>query len=40
MTLYHELKRRNVFRVAVAYLALAWLLIEVADPVSKFRNTS
>lgn len=30
MTLYHELKRRNVFRVAVAYLALAWLLIEVA----------
>lgn len=30
MSLYHELKRRNVFRVAIAYLALAWLLIEVA----------
>lgn len=31
MALYHELKRRNVFRVAIAYLALAWILIEVAD---------
>jgi len=30
MLLYQELKRRNVFRVAIAYLALAWLLIEVA----------
>ena len=30
MALYHELKRRNVFRVAIAYLALAWLLTEVA----------
>jgi len=30
MSLYHELKRRNVFRIAIAYLALAWLLIEVA----------
>jgi TolB-like protein len=30
MSLYNELKRRNVFRVAIAYLALAWLLIEVA----------
>jgi TolB-like protein/Flp pilus assembly protein TadD len=33
MSLYHELKRRNVFRVAIAYLALAWLLIEVAGTV-------
>lgn len=31
MSLYRELKRRNVFRVAIAYLALAWLLIEVTD---------
>jgi TolB-like protein/Tfp pilus assembly protein PilF len=31
MSLYQELKRRNVFRVAIAYLALAWLLIEVAS---------
>ena len=30
MSLYIELKRRNVFRVAIAYLAGAWLLIEVA----------
>ena len=28
MSLYHELKRRNVFRVAVAYLALAFLLAD------------
>jgi TolB-like protein len=31
MSLYHELKRRNVFRVAIAYLALAWLVTEVAS---------
>ena len=30
MSLYNELKRRNVFRVAIAYLAGAWLLVEVA----------
>ena len=30
MSLYHELKRRNVFRVGIAYLALAWLLTEVS----------
>ena len=33
MSLYHELKRRNVIRVAIAYLALAWLVIEVAGTV-------
>ena len=31
MSLYNELKRRNVFRVAIAYLAGAWLLIEVTE---------
>jgi adenylate cyclase len=31
MSLFTELKRRNVFRVAIAYLALAWLLTEVAS---------
>lgn len=31
MSLYHELKRRNVLRVAVAYLAGAWFLIQVSD---------
>ena len=33
MSLFTELKRRNVIRVAVAYLAGAWLLIQVADTV-------
>jgi TolB-like protein/Tfp pilus assembly protein PilF len=33
MSLYHELKRRNVIRVAIAYLALAWLVTEVAGTV-------
>jgi len=31
--LFTELKRRNVFRVAVAYLVAAWLLLQVADIV-------
>lgn len=31
MSFFTELKRRNVFRVAIAYLAGAWLLVEVAD---------
>ena len=30
MSLYGELRRRNVIRVAVAYLAGAWLLVELA----------
>lgn len=33
MSLLKELKRRNVLRVAVAYLAAAWFLIEVADTI-------
>lgn len=33
MGLFDELKRRNVWRVAIAYLAAAWLLIEVADTI-------
>ncbi len=28
-----ELRRRNVFKVAVAYAIVAWLLIQVADIV-------
>ena len=31
MRLLEELKRRNVFRVAIAYLITAWLLIQLAD---------
>jgi len=29
--LFQELKRRNVFRVAIAYLAVAWVIIQLAD---------
>lgn len=31
MQLFQELKRRNVFRVAAAYVVVSWLLIQVAD---------
>jgi len=31
MSLIAELKRRNVFRVGVAYAIVAWLLVEVAS---------
>ncbi len=34
--LYSELRRRNVFRVAAAYLALAWLTLQVVDTLSAF----
>jgi len=30
MSLFSELKRRNVFRVATAYIIVAWLLIEIS----------
>ena len=33
MSLYQELKRRNVLRVAIAYLAGSWLLVEVAGTI-------
>ena len=31
--LFHELKRRNVFRVSVAYVVVAWLLLQFSDLV-------
>jgi TolB-like protein/Tfp pilus assembly protein PilF len=31
MSLFNELKRRNVFRVGIAYLIGAWLLAQIAD---------
>jgi adenylate cyclase len=31
--LFQELKRRNVFRVAIAYIAVAWLILQAADIV-------
>ena len=33
MSLFAELKRRNVIRVALAYAAMAWLLIQVAETI-------
>ncbi|MGD9387594.1 MAG: tetratricopeptide repeat protein [Gammaproteobacteria bacterium] len=33
MSLFGELKRRNVFRVAMLYVVAAWLVIEVAETV-------
>ena len=32
-SLFTELKRRNVFRVAAAYAVVAWLAIEIASVV-------
>jgi TolB-like protein len=31
MSFFDELKRRNVFRVGIAYVVIAWLLAQVAD---------
>ena len=31
MSFFAELKRRNVFRVGIAYLIGAWLLAQIAD---------
>ena len=33
MQLLTELKRRNVFRVAAAYIVSAWLIIQVVETV-------
>ncbi len=31
MSLFNELKRRNVFRVGAAYIVAAWLVIQVVE---------
>ena len=33
MALFQELKRRNVFRVGVAYIVVAWLILQFSDLV-------
>jgi TolB-like protein len=33
VSLFNELKRRNVFKVGVAYVVVAWLIIQVVDVV-------
>src|SRR4051812_21605955 len=36
LSIFTELKRRNVYKVAVAYVVVAWLLIQVATQVFPF----
>ena len=33
MSFFDELKRRNVFKVGIAYIVVAWLLLQVADVI-------
>ena len=33
MSFFAELKRRNVFQVAIAYIVIAWLVMQVADVI-------
>ncbi len=33
MSFFKELKRRNVFKVAIAYIIMAWLIMQVADVI-------
>ena len=40
MSLYSELKRRNVLRVGAAYLVAAWLIIQVIETVLPFYGVS
>lgn len=40
MSLLQELKRRNVVRAAAAYVAVAWLLIQVAAKRSVTQGVS
>jgi len=34
MSIVRELKRRNVFRVAIAYVIIAWLILQVGDTLA------
>jgi len=34
MSFFAELKRRNVFRVAIAYIVLAWIVMQVGDTLA------
>ena len=33
MSFFNELKRRNVFRVGIAYVIVTWLLLQVSDVI-------
>jgi hypothetical protein len=39
-SLYHQLKRRNVFRVVAVYLVVCWLIVQVADIILPTFNLS
>lgn len=32
LSFFSELRRRNVYKVAVAYAVVSWLLIQINDP--------
>ena len=38
MSLFEELKRRNVFRIGIAYLVGSWLLLQIVDVVGPILN--
>ncbi len=38
MSLFQELKRRNVFRMGIAYAVVAWLLLQLIDIVTPIIN--
>ena len=40
MSLFNELKRRNVIRVAVAYLVIAWLIVQVISVLAPMFSVS
>ena len=33
MSLFEELKRRSVFKVGIAYIVVAWVIMQVADVI-------
>jgi adenylate cyclase len=38
MSLFNELKRRNVFRIGIAYLVGGWLLLQIVDVIGPILN--
>jgi hypothetical protein len=38
MSLFQELKRRNVIRVAILYLVSSWVLLQLTDVLSSLLN--
>jgi len=38
MSLFQELKRRNVIRIAILYLVSSWVLLQLADVLTSLLN--